>query len=123
MTDDHVHAGLQRTRSSPSTKDGSCADPGVVDSSARSSSSSDDAILLEPSLSAKTLHDAIDDHKEDELVKTPNIYINGLPPNFPDESLYLMCRDYGRVLSVRTFTRCVGEKMSGYGFVLCVFSS
>lgn len=49
---------------------------------------------------------------------TPNVYINGLPPHFSDESLYAMTRDFGHVLSVRTFTRCVGEKMSGYGFVL-----
>ena len=54
-------------------------------------------------------------------LRTPNVYINGLPPHFPDESLYLMTRDFGHVLSVRTFTRCVGEKMSGYGFVLYVF--
>lgn len=51
-------------------------------------------------------------------VGTPNVYINGLPPHFSDESLYAMTRDFGHVLSVRTFTRCVGEKMSGYGFVL-----
>ena len=55
---------------------------------------------------------------EGNTVRTPNVYINGLPPHFPDESLYLMTRDFGHVLSVRTFTRCVGEKMSGYGFVL-----
>ncbi|KAL5498713.1 hypothetical protein ACEPAH_2068 [Sanghuangporus vaninii] len=53
-----------------------------------------------------------------DVLRTPNVYINGLPPHFPDESLYLMTRDFGNVLSVRTFTRCVGEKMSGYGFVL-----
>lgn len=51
-------------------------------------------------------------------LRTPNVYINGLPPHFPDESLYAMTRDFGHVLSVRTFTRCVGDKMSGYGFVL-----
>ncbi|KAH8115921.1 hypothetical protein DFH11DRAFT_1246151 [Phellopilus nigrolimitatus] len=56
--------------------------------------------------------------ESDENSRTPNVYINGLPPHFPDESLYLMTRDFGHVLSVRTFTRCVGEKMSGYGFVL-----
>lgn len=52
------------------------------------------------------------------VLRTPNVYINGLPPHFSDESLYAMTRDFGHVLSVRTFTRCVGEKMSGYGFVL-----
>ena len=55
-----------------------------------------------------------------EIVKTPNVYINGLHPHFPDESLLEMTREFGNVLSVRTFTRCVGDKMSGYGFVLCV---
>lgn len=49
---------------------------------------------------------------------TPNVYINGLPPHFPDESLYLMTREFGTVRSVRTFTRHVGERLSGYGFVL-----
>ncbi|EJD05471.1 uncharacterized protein FOMMEDRAFT_145007 [Fomitiporia mediterranea MF3/22] len=57
-------------------------------------------------------------HDNDAAPRTPNVYINGLPPHFADESLYLMTRDFGNVLSVRTFTRCVGEKMSGYGFVL-----
>lgn len=58
-----------------------------------------------------------------DVIRTPNVYINGLPPHFPDESLYLMTREFGHVLSVRTFTRCVGEKMSGYGFVLCAVLS
>ncbi len=56
-------------------------------------------------------------------IRTPNVYINGIPPHCPDESLFSLTKDYGTVLSVRTFTRCVGEKMSGYGFVLCVQSS
>ncbi|THH04357.1 hypothetical protein EW145_g5589 [Phellinidium pouzarii] len=60
----------------------------------------------------------ISDQDADDNSRTPNVYINGLPPHFPDESLYVMTRDFGHVLSVRTFTRCVGEKMSGYGFVL-----
>lgn len=53
-------------------------------------------------------------------IRTPNVYINGIPPHCPDESLFNLTKGYGTVLSVRTFTRCVGEKMSGYGFVLCV---
>ena len=60
-------------------------------------------------------------HDGAEILRTPNVYINGLPPHFPDENLFLMTREFGHVLSVRTFTRCVGEKMSGYGFVLYVF--
>ncbi|KAI0635328.1 hypothetical protein C8Q77DRAFT_1156630 [Trametes polyzona] len=48
----------------------------------------------------------------------PNVYINGLPPNFPEEDLLAMTRVYGNVISVRTFTRHVSDKPSGYGFVL-----
>lgn len=49
---------------------------------------------------------------------TPNVYINGLPPHFPDDQLLRMTCEFGTVLSVRTFTRHVGERLSGYGFVL-----
>ncbi|KDQ60415.1 hypothetical protein JAAARDRAFT_67957 [Jaapia argillacea MUCL 33604] len=51
-------------------------------------------------------------------LKTPNVYINGLPPNFPEEQLYHMTKDFGVVVSVRTFTRHVSERPTGYGFVL-----
>ncbi|TDL24502.1 hypothetical protein BD410DRAFT_838030 [Rickenella mellea] len=54
----------------------------------------------------------------DAQVKTPNVYINGLPPHFPDEQLYMITKEFGGVVSVRTFTRHVGERLSGYGFVL-----
>ncbi|OCH93898.1 hypothetical protein OBBRIDRAFT_237963 [Obba rivulosa] len=54
----------------------------------------------------------------EEEVRTPNVYINGLPPNFPEEQLLAMTRDFGAVVSVRTFTRHVSDKPSGYGFVL-----
>ncbi|KZT10433.1 uncharacterized protein LAESUDRAFT_747766 [Laetiporus sulphureus 93-53] len=50
--------------------------------------------------------------------RTPNVYINGLPPNFPEEDLFKMTHEFGQVLSVRTFTRHVCDKPSGYGFVL-----
>lgn len=49
---------------------------------------------------------------------TPNVYINGLPPNFPEEQLLAMTSEFGEVVSVRTFTRHVSDKPSGYGFVL-----
>ncbi len=42
----------------------------------------------------------------------PNVYINGLPPNFPEEDLLAMTRPFGPVLSVRTFTRHVSDKPS-----------
>ncbi|TCD65452.1 hypothetical protein EIP91_002665 [Steccherinum ochraceum] len=50
--------------------------------------------------------------------KTPNVYINGLPPNFPEEQLLAMTQEFGDVVSVRTFTRHVSDRPSGYGFVL-----
>lgn len=40
----------------------------------------------------------------------PNVYINGLPPNYPEEQLYNMTKEFGPVLSVRTFTRHVSER-------------
>lgn len=43
---------------------------------------------------------------------TPNVYINGLPPNFPEDHLYAMTKDFGEVISVRTFTRHVSDKPS-----------
>ena len=71
-------------------------------------------------------------------LRVPNVYINGLPPNFPEEQLYALTKDFGGVVSVRTFTRHVSDRpsyvsfnlyrshpltsslFSGYGFVLCV---
>ena len=50
--------------------------------------------------------------------KTPNVYINGLPPHFPEEQLQAMAEPFGVVKSVRTFTRHVRDSESGYGFVL-----
>ncbi|KAI6041955.1 hypothetical protein EDC04DRAFT_2892456 [Pisolithus marmoratus] len=50
--------------------------------------------------------------------RTPNIYINGLPPHFSEQELFALTRPFGVVKSVRTFTRHVSEKPTGYGFVL-----
>ncbi|EGO03342.1 hypothetical protein SERLA73DRAFT_69228 [Serpula lacrymans var. lacrymans S7.3] len=50
--------------------------------------------------------------------QTPNVYINGLPPHFPEQELYALTRPFGEVKSVRSFTRHVSEKPTGYGFVL-----
>ncbi|KAJ8488826.1 hypothetical protein ONZ51_g3295 [Trametes cubensis] len=49
---------------------------------------------------------------EDDDSHPPNVYINGLPPNFPEEDLLAMTRPFGNVLSVRTFTRHVSDKPS-----------
>ncbi|KAI0336787.1 hypothetical protein GY45DRAFT_1315433 [Cubamyces sp. BRFM 1775] len=57
-------------------------------------------------------------NSQDDESHPPNVYINGLPPNFPEEDLLAMTRPFGSVLSVRTFTRHVSDKPSGYGFVL-----
>ena len=48
----------------------------------------------------------------DPSLRTPNVYINGLPPNFPEDKLLEMTRGFGEVLSVRTFTRHVSDKPS-----------
>ncbi|KAH8822142.1 hypothetical protein DL96DRAFT_1714496 [Flagelloscypha sp. PMI_526] len=50
--------------------------------------------------------------------KTPNVYINGLPPHYPEDQLFQLAAAYGGVRSVRTFTRHIGDRESGYGFVL-----
>ncbi|KAJ6468138.1 hypothetical protein C8R47DRAFT_1055978 [Mycena vitilis] len=50
--------------------------------------------------------------------KTPNVYINGLPPNFPEDQLFALASPFGDVRSVRSFTRHVGDAETGYGFVL-----
>ena len=55
----------------------------------------------------------------------PNVYINGLPPNFPEEQLYNMTKEFGTVLSVRTFTRHVSERptrVSSSSVVLVAFA-
>ncbi len=57
----------------------------------------------------------------DDSHKTPNVYINGLPPNFPEDQLFELAVPFGEVKSVRSFTRHVGEKESGYGFVLYAY--
>ncbi|KAJ3793326.1 hypothetical protein GGU11DRAFT_732017 [Lentinula aff. detonsa] len=54
----------------------------------------------------------------DDQNKSPNVYINGLPPHFPEDQLFELAAPFGEIRSVRSFTRHVGEKESGYGFVL-----
>ncbi|KAG6843838.1 hypothetical protein H0H87_012669 [Tephrocybe sp. NHM501043] len=54
----------------------------------------------------------------DPTGRTPNVYINGLPPHFPEDQLLALASPFGDVLSVRTFTRHVRDSESGYGFVL-----
>jgi hypothetical protein len=48
--------------------------------------------------------------------RVPNVYINGLPPNFPEEQLYALTKDFGGVVSVRTFTRHVSDRPSYVSF-------
>jgi hypothetical protein len=56
-------------------------------------------------------------------IQPPNVYINGLPPHFPEDQLYALTSPYGPVRSVRSFTRHIGDRASGYGFVLYVYTS
>ncbi|KAF8335617.1 hypothetical protein F5887DRAFT_1250778 [Amanita rubescens] len=53
----------------------------------------------------------------DSSHKTPNVYINGLPPHFPEEQLYALAAPFGAIRSVRTFTRHVKESESGCLYV------
>ena len=52
------------------------------------------------------------------VVRTPNVYINGLAPHFPEDELFNLCNEFGPIRSVRTFTRHAKDTESGYGFVL-----
>jgi hypothetical protein len=52
------------------------------------------------------------------VVRTPNVYINGLAPHFPEDELFNLCTEFGPIRSVRTFTRHAKDTESGYGFVL-----
>lgn len=54
----------------------------------------------------------------DPSQKTPNVYINGLPPHYPEDELFNLASEFGPIRSVRTFTRHVRDSESGYGFVL-----
>lgn len=56
----------------------------------------------------------------DDSQKTPNVYINGLPPHFPEGQLFALAAPFGEVKSVWTFTHHVRDSESGYGFVLLV---
>jgi hypothetical protein len=72
-----------------------------------------------PSFSSATSTDNVSKPPaQSNVERTPNVYINGLPPNFPEEQLLAMTREFGAVQSVRTFTRHVADRPSGYGFVL-----
>ncbi|KAJ7830604.1 hypothetical protein B0H13DRAFT_1915868 [Mycena leptocephala] len=53
-----------------------------------------------------------------ESGKTPNVYINGLPPNFTEAQLHAIASPFGKVVSVRCFTRTNLKNPFGYRFVL-----
>ena len=67
---------------------------------------------------AKSADDAGDALSSSDSNKTPNVYINGLPPHFPEDQLFALASPFGEIRSVRTFTRHVRDSESGYGFVL-----
>lgn len=56
-------------------------------------------------------------------LRVPNVYINGLPPNFPEEQLYALTKGFGGVVSVRTFTRHVSDRPSYVNFNLWLLHS
>lgn len=72
-------------------------------------------VLPPPSLSQHSHSQSGEDRDEEP---TPNVYINGLPPHFPEADLWALAAPFGEVRSVRGFTRWVGGRASGYGFVL-----
>ncbi|KAJ7913833.1 hypothetical protein B0H13DRAFT_2325962 [Mycena leptocephala] len=53
-----------------------------------------------------------------ESGKTPNVYINGLPTNFTEAQLHAIASPFGKVVSVRCFTRTNLKNPFGYRFVL-----
>ena len=50
--------------------------------------------------------------QDQENTRTPNVYINGLPPQYPESELYTLTCTYGEVKSVRTFTRHICGRAS-----------
>jgi hypothetical protein len=67
--------------------------------------SSDSQLSLSPETPSQRLPSA-----SRVLHRTPNVYINGLPPHFPEQELFALTRPFGEVKSVRSFTRHVSEK-------------
>jgi hypothetical protein len=57
-------------------------------------------------------HPQQDQDQDQENTRTPNVYINGLPPQYPESELYTLTCTYGQVKSVRTFTRHVCGRAS-----------
>ncbi|KAF8263953.1 hypothetical protein EI94DRAFT_1806447 [Lactarius quietus] len=55
--------------------------------------------------------------------RIPNVYINGLPPNFPEEQLHALTKDFGGVVNVRTFTRHNFHRIPGTRYASLPFSS
>ena len=53
-----------------------------------------------------------------QLLSIIFIYINGLPPHFLEDQLFVLASPFGEIGSVRTFTRHVRDSESGYGFFL-----
>jgi hypothetical protein len=52
------------------------------------------------------------DQGQDQDHRTSNVYINGLPPHYPESGLYTLTCMFGEVRSVRTFTRHVYGRAS-----------
>ncbi|KAJ3070705.1 hypothetical protein HDU98_006252 [Podochytrium sp. JEL0797] len=49
---------------------------------------------------------------------TTNLYIRGLPSNATDESLYELCKGYGRIYSSKAILDLITLECKGFGFVM-----
>ncbi|VDC07427.1 unnamed protein product [Peniophora sp. CBMAI 1063] len=114
--DDRPTLPVSQPRSSPRSPPRNGAPPAPISppkpSISTSTLASSNSTSTSLSSFSSTTSIASNDHR------TPNVYINGLPPNFPEDQLYAMTNEFGPVISVRTFTRHVSDRPSGYGFVL-----
>ena len=94
-----VHLGLRLAQSSPFNRSSQSSPSRAVTTDSSDDFQTNAASRPTPTPSAQ----------QDSSIP-PNVYINGLPPNFPEEQLYNMTKEFGPVLSVRTFTRHVSER-------------
>ncbi|KAI8845192.1 hypothetical protein BJ741DRAFT_587237 [Chytriomyces cf. hyalinus JEL632] len=49
---------------------------------------------------------------------TTNLYVRGLAPNATDESLYELCKGYGRIYSSKAILDLATQECKGFGFVM-----
>ncbi|ORY53028.1 hypothetical protein BCR33DRAFT_711417 [Rhizoclosmatium globosum] len=54
----------------------------------------------------------------DSVGCTTNLYVRGLTPNATDESLYELCKGFGRIYSSKAILDLVTQECKGFGFVM-----